>query len=47
MKEMFNTIIEVYREDKKEFWDGLLGMVLVVGISIFLFWFAGTFCYDM
>ncbi len=47
MKEMFQLIVEVYREDKKEFWDGILGTILVVSVSIFLLWFAGTFCYDM
>ncbi len=44
---MFQLIVEVYREDKKEFWDGILGTILVVSASIFLLWFAGTFCYDM
>jgi hypothetical protein len=47
MKEMIQLFKEVYQEDRKEFWEGILGGVLIVSVSIFLFWFAGTFCYDM
>ena len=44
---MFNTIKEVYREDKKEFWEGLLGTIFIFGFIVFTYWFVGTFCYDM
>jgi hypothetical protein len=47
MKDMFRVMREVYREDKREFWESVLGSILVVGFGIFLMWFAGTFCYDM
>jgi hypothetical protein len=47
MKDMFKLFREVYREDKREFWDGILGGILVMSVGIFLLWFAGTFCYDM
>jgi hypothetical protein len=47
MKDMIRLFREVYREDKREFWEGILGGILVVSFGIFLLWFAGTFCYDM
>ena len=47
MKEMFKTIVEVYNEDRKEFIEGMLGGVLIFMFIIFMFWFVGTFCYDM
>ena len=48
MKDMIRTIIEVYKEDKKEFWDGILGLILIVATFYFMFWFfIPTFAYDM
>ncbi len=48
MKEMIKTIIEVYKEDKKEFWDGILSLILIVATFYFMFWFfIPTFAYDM
>ena len=47
MKDMFKLLREVYREDRREFWEGILGGILVMSVGIFLLWFAGTFCYDM
>ena len=47
MKEMFNTIREVYKEDKKEFFESIIGVTLVFVMMWFLLWFQGTFCYDM
>ena len=47
MKNMINTIREVYQEDKREFWEGILGTVLIMMLMVFLIWFTGTFMYDM
>jgi ABC-type multidrug transport system fused ATPase/permease subunit len=47
MKEMINTLVEAYKEDKKEFFGSLAFMVLWAVMTWFLLWFAGTFCYDM
>jgi hypothetical protein len=47
MKEIFRTIIDVYREDKKTFWEDIIGATLIFGFIIFTYWFVGTFCYDM
>jgi hypothetical protein len=47
MKEMIELFKEVYREDRKEFWEGILGSVFIFSFGIFLYWFVGTFCYDM
>jgi hypothetical protein len=47
MKDMFNLFREVYREDRKTFWEDIIGSVLIVGLCIFMYWFVGTFCYDM
>jgi hypothetical protein len=44
---MFKTIIDVYREDKKTFWEDIIGITLIMGFIIFMYWFVGTFCYDM
>jgi preprotein translocase subunit SecE len=47
MKDMFKLFREVYREDRKTFWEDIIGSVLIVGLCIFMYWFVGTFCYDM
>ena len=47
MKEIINTFKEVYREDKKTFWSEIIGSVVIFGFIIFVYWFVGTFCYDM
>lgn len=47
MKEIINTFREVYQEDKREFWEGILGTVLIMMLMVFLIWFTGTFMYDM
>lgn len=47
MREMFKTIVEVYKEDKKDFFETLFGCVFVFAFIIFIHWFVGTFCYDM
>jgi hypothetical protein len=47
MKDMIKVFREVYKEDRKEFWESIIGSILVVGFGIFLYWFVGTFCYDM
>jgi len=31
LKEMFSTFREVYQEDRKEFWDAILGGVVILG----------------
>lgn len=47
MKEMFNELKNAYKEDPKEFWDAVFGVILIFGFMIFIYWFAATFCYDM
>jgi hypothetical protein len=47
MKDMIKVFREVYKEDRKEFWESIIGSIFVVGFGIFLYWFVGTFCYDM
>jgi hypothetical protein len=47
MKEIINTFKEVYREDKKTFWSEIIGSLVIFGFIIFVYWFVGTFCYDM
>lgn len=48
MKEMVMTLVEVYQEDKKEFFQGITFMVLWVLITYFLLWFfIPTFAYDL
>lgn len=46
MKEMIKDIVSIYKEDKKEFIEGIVGGILIFTFIIFLFWFVGTFCYD-
>ena len=47
MKEMFNTLVEVYREDKKEFFSGIAFIIVWAALLYFLLWFGATFAYDM
>jgi hypothetical protein len=47
MKDMFNLFREVYREDRKTFWEDIIGSVVIMGLCVFMYWFVGTFCYDM
>jgi len=47
MKEMINTFKEVYQSDKREFWEGIVGTILIMTLMVFLIWFTGTFMYDM
>ena len=48
MKDMVTTLVEVYQEDKKEFFQGITFMVLWVLITYFLLWFfIPTFAYDL
>ena len=47
MKEMINTLVQTYKEDKKEFFGSLVFMIMWAVMTWFLLWFAGTFAYDM
>jgi hypothetical protein len=48
MKEFIETFVWVYKNDRKEFWEGIFGMVLIVILFYFMFWFfIPTFAYDM
>ena len=47
MKEIFNVLSEVYREDKKEFFGGIAFIILWGALLYFLLWFGATFAYDM
>lgn len=47
MKEMFNTLAEVYREDKKEFFGSIAFIIVWAALLYFLLWFGATFAYDM
>jgi hypothetical protein len=47
MKDMFKLFREVYREDRKTFWEDIIGSVVIMGLCVFMYWFVGTFCYDM
>lgn len=48
MKDMIKLIIEVYKEDKKEFWEAIFSMILIAATFYFMFWFfIPTFAYDM
>jgi len=44
---MIKDIVSIYKEDKEEFIESLVGGILIFTLTIFLFWFYGTFCYDM
>ena len=47
MKDMFKLFKEAYLEDKKTFFGEIIGSIVIVGFCIFMYWFVGTFCYDM
>jgi hypothetical protein len=48
MKEMITTIVEVYKEDKKEFFEGITFIILWAMMTYFLLWFfIPTFAYDL
>jgi hypothetical protein len=47
MKEMLRTLREVYQEDPKEFKEGVFFAIIMFVVTWFLFWFQGTFMYDM
>lgn len=48
MKEMIMTIVEVYKEDKKEFFEGITFIIMWCLMTYFLLWFfIPTFAYDM
>jgi hypothetical protein len=45
---MISSIVDLYKEDKKEFWDIMFSMILIIGTFYFMFWFfIPTFAYDM
>lgn len=48
MKEIIETLVWTYKNDRKEFWDGILGAILIGLTFYFMFWFfIPTFAYDM
>lgn len=48
MKEMITTIVEVYKEDKKEFFEGITFIIMWCLMTYFLLWFfIPTFAYDL
>ena len=48
MKEFIETFVWTYKNDRREFWDGILGAILIVLTFYFMFWFfIPTFAYDM
>ena len=48
MKDMINTFVEVYKEDKKEFFEGITFMIMWLAVTYFVLWFfIPTFAYDM
>ena len=44
MREIINTFKEAYQEDKKSVWGDIIGSIVIIW---FVYWFIGTFCYDM
>jgi hypothetical protein len=34
LKEMFSTFKEVYTEDRKEFWEAILGGIVILGFFL-------------
>ena len=48
MKDMISSIVDLYKEDKKEFWDIIFSITLIIATFYFMFWFfIPTFAYDM
>lgn len=48
MKEMIKTLVEVYKEDRKEFIESITLMIMWCLMTYFLLWFfIPTFAYDM
>ena len=48
MKEFIETFVWTYKNDRREFWDGILGVILIGLTFYFMFWFfIPTFAYDM
>lgn len=44
---MIELFKEAYREDRKTFLGDIIGSIAIVGFCVFMYWFVGTFCYDM
>lgn len=47
MKEIITTLVDAYKEDKREFLTSVGFGIVWVLFTWFLLWFAGTFAYDM
>lgn len=47
MKEIITTLVDTYKEDKKEFFGGIIFGILWILLLWFLLWFSATFAYDM
>ncbi len=47
MKEIITTLVDAYKEDKREFLTSVGFGIVWVLLTWFLLWFAGTFAYDM
>lgn len=47
MKEMFITLRDVFKEDPKDFVITMLFGIGIFTMTWFMFWFYGTFCYDL
>jgi hypothetical protein len=48
MKEFIETFVWTYKNDRREFWDAILGAILIGLTFYFMFWFfIPTFAYDM
>jgi len=47
MKEIITTLVDTYKEDKKEFFGGIIFGIVWILLTWFLLWFSATFAYDM
>jgi hypothetical protein len=47
MKEMIKELVSVYKEDPKEFTEGIIIGLMIFCLGWFLLWFGATFMYDM